>query len=214
KVWRNGILICDAPDVFYAEDTDGDGKADLKQVLFTGFETYNGQARVNSLQWGLDNWIYGSCGLTGGFITRGDYYRAGGLNPLPDLSDSQEPVNLRGRDFRMRPDTGEIEAVTGRTQQSRVRDDWGNWFGCDNETLAKFYPVSERDLKRNPFVTAPEPSVYVPDGENAGKLFPDGDLVLFKLSGSGGRATAACGIGIYRDVILGSEFQGNSFTCE
>ncbi|MFO0427029.1 MAG: PVC-type heme-binding CxxCH protein [Planctomyces sp.] len=214
KVWRNGILICDAPDVFYAEDTDGDGKADLKQVLFTGFETYNGQARVNSLQWGLDNWIYGSCGLTGGFITRGDYYRAGGLNPLPDLSDSQEPVNLRGRDFRMRPDTGEIEAVTGRTQQSRVRDDWGNWFGCDNETLAKFYPVSERDLKRNPFVPAPETSVYVPDGENAGKLFPDGDLVLFKLSGSGGRATAACGIGIYRDVILGSEFQGNSFTCE
>jgi len=27
--WRNGVLIAAAPDILYAEDTDGDGKADI-----------------------------------------------------------------------------------------------------------------------------------------------------------------------------------------
>ena len=35
--WRNGVLVACAPDIFYAEDRDGDGKADHREVLFTGF---------------------------------------------------------------------------------------------------------------------------------------------------------------------------------
>ena len=35
--WRKGVLVTAAPDIFYAEDTDGDGKADKREVLFTGF---------------------------------------------------------------------------------------------------------------------------------------------------------------------------------
>ena len=31
--WRKGVLVTCAPDIFYAEDTDGDGKADKKEVL-------------------------------------------------------------------------------------------------------------------------------------------------------------------------------------
>ena len=65
-VWRNGILVCAAPDILYAEDTDNDGKADKVETLFTGFATHNYQARVNSLEYGLDGWVYGSCGLFGG----------------------------------------------------------------------------------------------------------------------------------------------------
>ena len=65
-VWRNGVLICAAPDILYAEDTNGDGKADKVEKLFTGFATHNYQARVNSLEYGLDGWVYGSCGLFGG----------------------------------------------------------------------------------------------------------------------------------------------------
>ncbi len=34
---ETGMLVTCAPDIFYAEDTDGDGKADKKEVLFTGF---------------------------------------------------------------------------------------------------------------------------------------------------------------------------------
>src|SRR5258707_3562938 len=29
--WKKGILVTDAPDVIYLEDTDGDGKADVRR---------------------------------------------------------------------------------------------------------------------------------------------------------------------------------------
>ncbi|PYJ00874.1 MAG: dehydrogenase, partial [Verrucomicrobia bacterium] len=35
--WRNGALICAAPDILYAEDTDGDGYADRVRTNVTGF---------------------------------------------------------------------------------------------------------------------------------------------------------------------------------
>ena len=64
--WKKGVLITCAPNILYAEDTDGDGKADKKIVLFTGFGEGNQQHRVNSLTWGVDNWIYGANGDSGG----------------------------------------------------------------------------------------------------------------------------------------------------
>src|SRR5205085_938972 len=38
-VWRKGVLVCAAPDILYAEDTDGAGKADVVRKLFSGFGT-------------------------------------------------------------------------------------------------------------------------------------------------------------------------------
>src|SRR5256886_5922063 len=115
--WGKGVIVTCAPDIFYAEDTDGDGKADKKLVLFTGFVEGNQQHRVNGLSWGLDNWIYGANGDSGGVIRSA----ATGRN-----------VDIRGHDFRFRPDTGEFEVVTGQSQYGRCRDDWGNWFGGNN----------------------------------------------------------------------------------
>src|SRR5438445_2209104 len=66
--WRKGVLVTCAPDIFYAEDTDGDGKADKRVTLFTGFVQGNQQHRVNGLTWGLDNWVYGANGDSGGRI--------------------------------------------------------------------------------------------------------------------------------------------------
>ena len=109
--WRKGVLICAAPEILYAEDTDGDGKADVRRVLFRGFATENYQARVNGLAYGLDNWVYGANGLIGGTI-RG--------------TATGREVDIGGRDFRIQPDTGVFEPASGLTQHGRVRDDWGN----------------------------------------------------------------------------------------
>ena len=38
--------------------SDGDGKADRREVLVTGFAVTNPQHRVNTPVYGLDNWIY------------------------------------------------------------------------------------------------------------------------------------------------------------
>src|SRR6185295_2140018 len=106
-----------APNIIYAEDTDGDGKADVRKVLFTGFVEGNQQHRCNGFDYGLDDWLYGANGDSGGSV-------------LPaEAPAGTRPVSLRQHDFRLRPDGGRFEAVPGQTQYGRHRDDWGNWFG-------------------------------------------------------------------------------------
>jgi putative membrane-bound dehydrogenase-like protein len=200
RVWRKGVLICAAPDILYAEDANGDGRADVVKKLFSGFGVHNYQARVNSLEYGLDGWVYGSCGLFGGKITS----FAGG-----------PAVDLGNRDFRLRPDTGELAPATGRTQQGRVRDDWGNWFGCENGVLCWHYPLADHYLRRNPHVAPPQSVVNISAGPGSPRLFPARPaLQLFKHTGPPGHTTAACGVGIYRDDLLGREYTGNVFVCE
>src|SRR5207253_1052479 len=64
--WRKGVIVSAAPDILYAEDTDGDGKADKVVPLYTGFQPGNPQHRVNGLVRGLDNWLYLANGDSGG----------------------------------------------------------------------------------------------------------------------------------------------------
>ncbi|WP_162275934.1 neutral/alkaline non-lysosomal ceramidase N-terminal domain-containing protein [Roseimaritima ulvae] len=198
--WRSGVLVCAAPDILYAEDRDQDGRADIVRKLYSGFGTDNYQARVNSLEYGLDGWVYGSCGLFGGSITSA-------LNGTT--------LELGNHDFRIRPDTGEIERAVGRTQQGRVRDCVGNWFGCTNGSLAFQYPLQQHYLRRNPSALPGPLSVNTPATAQDAKLIPaSDDLQLFKLSGRSGLATAACGIGVYRDGYLGQDYASDIFTCE
>jgi putative membrane-bound dehydrogenase-like protein len=56
--WKKGLLVTDAPNVFYFEDTNADGKADIKDTLLTGFALSNPQHNLNSPVLGMDNWIY------------------------------------------------------------------------------------------------------------------------------------------------------------
>ncbi len=48
-------------------------------------------------------------------------------------------VAIGGRDFRIRPEDGAIEAQTGQTQFMRERDDSGAAFGREVAGLAEFY---------------------------------------------------------------------------
>ncbi len=199
-VWRKGVLVCAAPDILYAEDTDGDGRADIRRVLFSGFATTNYQARVNSLAYGLDGWVHGANGLIGGSIAS----FAGG-----------EPVDIRGRDFRLNPDTGAFETLAGLTQHGRVRDDWGNWFGCDNGTLLRHYPLTDHYLRRNPHFSPPNPGVPAATYPDANRVFPVGQpLERFNDPGHINRVTSGCGLGLYRDRLLGADFYGDAFVCE
>src|SRR5205085_9445215 len=84
--WGKGLLICAAPQLIYAEDTDGDGKADISQVLVSGFETQNPQHLFNGLQLGLDGWIYGANVVN---------------QPPVVIAATEEKIELGSRDFRM-----------------------------------------------------------------------------------------------------------------
>ncbi len=58
----DGVLVTAAPELFYAADTDGDGRADYREVLFRGFMEGNQQLRVNGLRYGLDHRVYCAAG--------------------------------------------------------------------------------------------------------------------------------------------------------
>ena len=198
--WRKGVLICAAPNILYAEDTDGDGRADIRRTLFSGFATTNYQARVNSLAYGLDGWVHGANGLIGGRIAS----FAGG-----------EPLDIRGRDFRLNPDSGVFETLAGLTQHGRVRDDWGNWFGCDNGTLLRHYPLTDHYVRRNPHFSPPSPGVAAATYADANRVFPiSRPLERFNDPSHINRVTSGCGLGLYRDTLLGEGFYGDAFVCE
>ena len=198
--WGKGVLICTAPDVLYAEDTTHCGKADVVKKLFTGFGPDNKQWMVNGPTLGLDNWVYAASSI--------------GNGPIQVIAKGIS-IDLGNRDFRMRPDTGELEPAAGRTQYCRVRDDWGNWFGNDNTNLLWNYPLPEQYLRRNPYVSSPRSGVLVPRGYDVNQLYPASRILpRFNEPGSAGRTTSACGPCIYRDDLLGPEFAGNAFICE
>src|SRR2546430_12718405 len=107
------------------------------------------------------------------------------------------------------------EPAAGLTQQGRVRDDWGNWFGCDSSTLLWHYPLPDHYVRRNPHVPPPEPRVFVPADSDPNQLFPASRILeRFNDPGASGRTTSACGLGIYRDEFLGAEYYGDAFVCE
>lgn len=65
---ERGLLVAEAPDIALLRDTDGDGRADRRDVLFTGFGRDDTHAVVSNLHYGLDNWIYATCGYSGGQV--------------------------------------------------------------------------------------------------------------------------------------------------
>lgn len=198
--WKKGALVCAAPDILYIEDTDGDGKADVRKTLYSGFATHNYQARVNGLRWGLDGWVYGAAGLFGGTI---------------HSHLTGRDVKLSGRDFRIKPDTGEFEAVGGLSQQGRVRDDFGNWFGCDNGMWMWHFPLPDHYLARNQAIAYPDSRVAVAAGPNPNEVYPASiTLERFNDPDNANHTTSACGIEVYRDFKLGRSYYQNAFTPE
>lgn len=198
--WKKGVLICAAPEILYAEDTDGDGKADVRKTLYEGFATENFQARVNGLSYNADGWVYGANGLIGGRIR-------GTING--------KEVDVGGRDFRFKPDTGEFEPASGLTQQGRTHDDWGNQFGGNNSILIQHYPLPDHDVRRNPRAPAPAPAVIPPGDEDPSRLFPASrTLVRYNEPHNANRVTSACSPLVLRDPLLGEEYYGNGFACE
>jgi putative membrane-bound dehydrogenase-like protein len=198
--WGKGVLVTCAPEIFYAEDTDGDGKADVRRPLFVGFHEGNQQHRVNGLVWGLDNWLYGANGDSGGRVRS---VKTGNV------------VDLRGRDFRVRPDEGLIDLQAGQTQYGRSRDDWGNWFGNNNSNPMYHYALADHYIRRNPHVAAPDGRVQVSVTPGASRVYPiSRTLPRFNDPGAANHFTSACSAIIYRDELFGPHFADNTFVSE
>lgn len=198
--WKNGVLVTTAPDLIYAEDTNFDGKADDVEILYTGFNLGNQQHLVNGMQWGPDAKIYLANGDSGGIVRS---------------VKTGKTVDIDGRDLRIDPGNGSIEAINGGTQFGRNRDSWGNWFGNSNSWPGWHFALDDRYLQRNPHVAYTSARVFLPQVPTAGPVYPiSKTLSRFNDYEKANRFTSACGYMIYEDSVLGPDFVGNSFIAE
>lgn len=62
---HGGVIVTQAPDTLFLKDTNGDDKADVRRVLFTGWMTNDTHAGPSNLNYGPDGWFYGMVGYAG-----------------------------------------------------------------------------------------------------------------------------------------------------
>ncbi|HEV8067466.1 MAG TPA: PVC-type heme-binding CxxCH protein [Planctomycetaceae bacterium] len=139
--WKGGVFVAAPPDIWYFKDTDGDGKADIKRKVFTGFGTQSQQYMVNNLKWGLDHKIYGSTAGNGGKIRHGN-------------RPNEKPISVDRHDFRFDPVTEEFEPIVGTVQFGNSFDDWGDRFLCDESEPILQAVLDTHYLERNPYLPA------------------------------------------------------------
>jgi len=195
--WKNGVFIANIPDVFYAEDTDGDGKCDKREIWFTGFTAGNPQHLVNGFCWGLDGWLHGANGDSGGDLT---------------CVKTGKKVALGTNDFRFDPRTGEFALEGGRSQYGKWRDDFGNWFGNNNSTIGWHYWLPFRYLERHPDVVAK--SVRATLNEEKTIFTASPPVRRFNWASAVNTLTSGCSPMPFRDSTFGADGENVLFICE
>lgn len=213
--WKKGFIVTDTPDVLYLEDSDGDGKADIREVLLTGFALSNPQHNLNNPSYGLDNWIYLA---NEGYFTTVDYKDLfgdeGGAVHFPGIPDGPVlPQNGGDRNVRFKPEEGKLEMCAASTQFGQGFDPWGHHFQTSNFHPLWHEVIGARYLARNPALLAAETAQYLPD-EPINEVFPTSQSPEHQLLTDVGVITSACGINWYTGGEFPKLFNDVLFLCE
>lgn len=198
-LWKDGVIVTAAPHILWLRDTDGDGKADRREVLYEGFTAQNPQLRVSHPVLGIDNWVYVANGLRGGKVRR--------------TGKSAPAIDISGRDFRFHLLRKLAEAETGQGQYGNTFDDWGRRYVCTNRNHLIPIVIPQRYLARNPFLIPPDPARDNQTPGGAARVFPlskNWTTATFHA----GTFSAACGVTVYRGTLLPESFRNCAFTCE
>ena len=207
--WDGGVFVTCAPDLLYLKDTNGDGVADERRVMLTGFDaTRTPQIRFSHPTLGLDNWMYLTSGLTGGRVT------------APDHAD-RPPVTFSSSDSRFNPVTHDFELTGGQGQFGLTFDDYGHRFICSNRRPVMHVVLEPRYLRRNPHLAFSETSADVSTMGAQASVWPiSGDTTTASFIPSlmsaphAGTFTAASGVHIHRGNALPAESRDSVFICE
>ncbi len=202
--WKKGILVSDPPNVYYLEDSDGDGKADIKEIVLTGFALSNPQHNVNSPRLGLDNWIYlGHEPAITTTIYEDKFGDRGNDVYYPENPDGARlPQNAGGRSVRFKPDSFGLELLASKTQFGHTSDAWGHRFLVNNSNHIIHDVISATYLNRNPYLLVSESTQSLSDHGDAAEVFPITENPEHQLLTDLGVMTSACGITAY----LGAAF--------
>jgi putative membrane-bound dehydrogenase-like protein len=213
--YDGGVFVGAAPDILYAKDIDGDGKADVRRVVFTGFaRDIGGESLLNSFRWLFDNRIHVQPSRAGGRIRHADKKDA-------------RPVSVNGQGFAFDPRTEAFEVTSGGGQHGMSMDDWGRTFVCTSHDPIFLIMYDGRYLARNPYLEARAAAVPIGPGGYNTKVFrisPNEPwrVVRTRLRTTGiepphptegdqpsGYFTSATGVTVYRGDVWPAEYHGN-----
>ena len=193
-VWYGGSLyVASPPDLIRFQDTNGDGVADVKEVVVTGWKMSSNAASLHGPFFGPDGWLY---------LTDGRH----GFNIK--TKDGREYKGLGSRIWRVRPDGTGLEWLSGG--------------GFDNPVEVVFTPAGEtigtmtyfkdpENGERDALLHFVEGGVYpkwysvVSEFKRTGDLMP----VMTKFA-----RIAPAGLPRYRSAAFGSDYEGNLFSAQ
>jgi putative membrane-bound dehydrogenase-like protein len=200
----------------YMEDTRGDGRADVKRVLLTGFARTNPQHMMNSPVYGLDNWIYLANESPVRTIRYHDLFGdVGSEIEFPDRRQGPRlPADAGGRNVRFRPDTYDAEVLSSRGQFGHTFDAWGHHFLNTNNRHLYQEVIAERYVSRNPAFAAPSVVQQVPDYQQPADVFPITKDPEFQLLTDIGVMTSASGLTYYLADLFPPAYRNAAFVAE
>lgn len=219
--WRGGILVTCAPDILYFADTDGDGRADRRKVILTGFAQVNPQLRINTPLYEMDNWIYAA------------YPRFGVGRRFKQFSDQGQPIHFPGHpeiepvdvferrsDIRFKPDKLRIEPVSGNSEFGQAFNARGHRFPSWNNNHLRHSVIEIRYLDRNPHLQVENPMQTVSDHGQPAPVHPITDhphlqdIRQTRLLKELGHFTSACGQSVYTGGRFPPPYDGAHFIAE
>jgi len=157
--WKGGLIVGTAPEVLYLKDADGDGTAEIRQVLYTGFPTVNPEGRITNFKLGIDNWVYAANNGADAKVTR--------------PGQPGEPLLLRGADMRFNPITGVAERASGPAQYGLTMDDWNNRFITQNTVHLRHALVPAEYLGRSQYLEVGAVAQDIsPDAKGQTPMYP------------------------------------------
>ncbi len=212
--WKQGILVTDAPTVWYFEDTNGDGRADVRRAVLTGFPLNNPQHIVNGLVYGLDNWIYlANERATVPVIFKDKFGETRTDIRFADRPDSA-PLDANGHGLRFKPDSHELELLSGSSQFGHDFDEWGHHLTVNNADHIRHEVIAARYLDRNPDLPLRSAMESISDHERAALVYPITQRPRFARLSNIGQITSACGLTVYLGGAFPARFHGMVLVAE
>lgn len=218
--WKGGLIATAAPDILYLKDLDGDHKADLREVLYTGFALGHVEGRLSNPRLGLDNWFY---------VVNHGYP---GEVTSPERPEDP-PISVRQREFRFHPLRNQAEASTGNAQFGQSCNEWGHWFISHNTVHLRHTVIPPGYLQRNPYLVVEEAEQDISDhGQPAAPVFSISPPQQWRIDRTAARNrryaetrpgrieqlegyfTASSGATVYLGDAFPEEFRGSVFVGE
>ena len=200
--WRDGAVVACAPEIFFARDTDGDGKADERRTILSGFPLTNPQHRVHGFTYGLDHKLYFGTGSDAKVVT------------LHQLDGSRPSLDIRGADLAVDVDKHLLTLESGETQFIRSQNAEGQWFGNDNT-----HPIYQFIYDRNWFQpNGPRPrnlDQQLTNPASSPEVYPlSQPLDRFNDPNTANRFTSVCSTIFVASPGCDEEMQGAAIVCE